>query len=56
MNNIDIQEIAKQISEKLLDCKIKGGDFSDLGNEIGYVIGTTFSAQPMNMKIGRAHV
>jgi hypothetical protein len=47
MGEIDIKEVMRELSENVLDTKLKTGDFSDLGNEIGIIIGNMFTSQPM---------
>ena len=48
MGTIDTREVIKMISEELLKSNLNVGDFSDLGNEIGFILGSIFTNQPMD--------
>jgi len=48
MDQLNIQEIMKLMSEEFAESKIKLGDFSDFGNEMGYIIGTILQNPSIN--------
>lgn len=41
-NNVDIQYVLNDIKERIPKITLKQGNFADLGNEIGYIIGSIF--------------
>lgn len=44
LNNMeDFKKILKEISENLNNVAYEYGDYSDIGNEIGYVLGKTIT-------------
>lgn len=47
MGEIDIISVMRELSENVLETRLKTGDFGDLGNEIGIIIGNMFRSQPM---------
>jgi len=52
----DFKKILKEISDSLDKVQYEHGDYSDVGNEIGYVLGKTITKDELeNFLIGLRH-